>query len=422
MAARSGPAGVEEGSRPWFLAAVGFAGCFAVRRGLSAGTLRCRCHVGRFHRRVVRRAAGGPVEFRMRNLGSSELVVPEICLGTMTWGKQNTEQEAHEQLDFAVKERGLKFLDTAEMYPVPTEAETQGRTDQYIGSWMKSSGVPREELILATKVCGFSDRINWVRDAGAPTRVTREQVLESVEKSLKRLGTEYIDLLQIHWPDRMVSLFGAGPYDEKNQREGDIPFEEQLRAFEELHKEGKVRNFGVSNETSFGVMSFVRAAEERGLPRIVSIQNSYSLLVRTSFETDLAEVCCKRNTDVGLLAYSPLAGGVLSGKYLDSDVPGARLNLFPGYMSRYRNSDSEAATKEYAAVAQKHGFTPTQLALAWCKSRWFVTSSIIGATSVEQLKENIDAFTLDLSEEALEDIQAIYKRYRDPTINPAPKE
>jgi len=341
----------------------------------------------------------------------------------MTWGQQNTEEEAHAQLDYAIKERGVDFLDTAEMYPVPTKAETQGSTDLYIGSWLKSGGVPREDLILATKVCGYSDRIAWVRDAGAPTRVTGDQVRESVEKSLQRLGTDYIDLLQIHWPDRYVSLFGAGPYAESNQREGDATFEEQLRAFEELHKEGLVRHFGVSNETSLGVLSFVRAAEEFGLPRIISIQNSYSLLVRTAFETDLAEACCKRHADVGLLAYSPLAGGVLTGKYLASDTAeGSRLTLFPGYMARYRNSDSEAATKEYVALAQKHGLTPTQLAIAWCRSRWFVTSSIIGATSVEQLKENIDAFDVDLTEELEEDIQAIFKTYRDPTINPAQKE
>jgi len=342
-------------------------------------------------------------------------------LGTMTWGKQNTEQEAHEQLDYAVKERGLKFMDTAEMYPVPTEAETQGRTDKYIGSWMKRCGLPREELTIATKVCGYSDRISWVRDAGAPTRVNREQIRESVEKSLQRLGTDYIDLLQIHWPDRMVSLFGAEGYDEANQRKNDVPFEEQLRAFEELHKEGRVRHFGVSNETSFGVMNFIRAAEEHGLPRIISIQNSYSLLVRMGYETDLAEVCCKKNADVGLLAYSPLAGGVLSAKYLEGDIPGARLSLFPGFMPRYRNSGSESATKEYAELAKQHGLTPTQLALGWCRSRWFVTSSIIGATSMAQLKEDLDAFSVELSEEVLDGIQAIYRRYRDPTVNPAPK-
>jgi len=358
----------------------------------------------------------------MRNLGSSDLIVPDVCLGTMTWGKQNTEEEAHLQLDYAVKERGLKFMDTAEMYPVPTEADTQGRTDRYIGSWLKKSGVPREELILASKVCGYNERINWVREAGAPTRVTKAQVRESVEKSLARLGVEYIDLLQIHWPDRYVSLFGAESYDEANQREENVSFEEQLEAFDELRKEGLVRHFGVSNETSFGVMSFIRAAEAKGLPRIVSIQNSYSLLVRTAYETDLAEVCSSRHTNVGLLAYSPLAGGVLSGKYLTEVVPpGARLNLFPGFMDRYRNSASQDATREYAALAKAHGLTPTQLALAWCRQRWCVTSSIIGATSVEHLKENIDAFQLELSEELLEGIQLIYKRYRDPTINPAPK-
>merc|ERR1719343_1013217 len=179
----------------------------------------------RQRRSVVRAAAAGGdgAGFRMRKLGTSDLIVPDVCLGTMTWGKQNTEQEAHEQLDYAVKERGLKFMDTAEMYPVPTEAETQGRTDKYIGSWLKSSGVPREDIILATKVCGYNERIDWVRKAGAPTRVTREQVRESVEKSLARLGTDYIDLLQIHWPDRYVSLFGAEAYDDANQREDSVP-------------------------------------------------------------------------------------------------------------------------------------------------------------------------------------------------------
>merc|ERR1719188_2302157 len=196
----------------------------------------------------------------------------------------------------------------------------------------------------------------------------------------------------------MVALFGQSTYDESNQRDGDVPFEEQLRAFEELQKEGKVRHFGVSNETSFGVMSFIRAAEEHGLPRMVSIQNSYSLLVRNAFETDLSEVCCKRFCDVGLLAYSPLAGGVLTGKYLAGDVDGARLSLFPGYMSRYRNSASEAACKLYLECARKHNLTLPQLALGWCKSRWFVTSSIIGATSMDQLKEDIDAFAVELSE------------------------
>lgn len=346
-------------------------------------------------------------------LGDSGLEVSECCLGTMTWGKQNTEAEAHQQLSYAL-DRGVNFLDAAEMYPVPTEAETQGRTEEYIGSWLK--GQPRDKVVVASKVCGASEQITWVRDSGSGTRVDRAQIREAVEKSLTRLQTDYIDLLQIHWPDRYVPLFGGAAYDAALERDA-VPFEEQLEAMQELVAEGKVRAIGVSNETSYGVMQFCQAAADRNLPKIASIQNSYSLLVRTPIETNLSEVLSPRNLNVGLLAYSPLAGGALTGKYLHATPEGSRFTLFPGYMERFQKSDTMSAVAEYVEVANKYGLTPSQLAIAFCQSRWFVTSSIIGATSMDQLRENMDAFDVELSEECLADIDRVYKRWRDPTTS-----
>eukprot|EP00238_Polyblepharides_amylifera_P007840 CAMPEP_0196575914 /NCGR_PEP_ID=MMETSP1081-20130531/5299_1 /TAXON_ID=36882 /ORGANISM="Pyramimonas amylifera, Strain CCMP720" /LENGTH=331 /DNA_ID=CAMNT_0041894371 /DNA_START=238 /DNA_END=1233 /DNA_ORIENTATION=- len=331
----------------------------------------------------------------------------------MTWGKQNTEVEAHEQLNYAF-DNGVNFLDTAEMYPVPLEAGTQGTTDRYIGSWLKTR--KRDEVILATKVCGRSDRINWVREGGALPKVDRANIMESVEQSLLRLGTDHIDLLQIHWPDRYVSLFGASSYSVEEEYDY-VTFEEQLRAMDELIKQGKIRHFGLSNETSFGVTSFCNMAQQLSLPKPVSIQNSYSLLVRTNFETDLAETCSPRHNNVGLLPYSPLAGGSLTGKYINSTPEGARFNLFPGYMERFNKSLAKEAVSEYAKVAEKHGLTPSTLALAFVKSRWFVTSTIIGATKMDQLKENMEAFSVELSEEVLADVNAVFKKFRDPATS-----
>lgn len=348
-------------------------------------------------------------------LGDSDLMVSECCLGTMTWGSQNSEAEAHEQLSYAF-DLGVNFMDTAEIYPIPPTADKQGRTDKYIGTWMKSR--KRDDIILASKVAGYSDRQTHLRDSGDLVRVTAAQIEESVNKSLARLDTDYLDLLQVHWPDRYVSLFGATAYDINLERPDDVPFEEQLRGLENVIKAGKVRHIGVSNESSWGVCQWGNAAEKYGLPKIVSIQNSYSLLVRGSFETDLAEVCAPRQMNVGLLAYSPLAGGSLSGKYIKGNDPKARFNLFPGYMERFNKSLAREAVAEYAAIAQKYGITPTQLALAFCKSRWFVASTIIGATSLPQLKENVEAFDVELSAECLEDIQTIFKKYRDPSTAP----
>jgi aryl-alcohol dehydrogenase-like predicted oxidoreductase len=350
-------------------------------------------------------------------LGGSDLSVSQCCLGTMTWGQQNTEAEAHAQLDYAL-ERDINFIDTAEIYPVPPKQETQGLTDAYIGSWFKSRG-SRDKVVLASKVSGYG-RQSYLRADGSFPRVNEKNVVESVDASLKRLGVDHIDLLQVHWPDRYVPLFGAQSYDVSLERPDDIPFDEQLRALEKVIQAGKVRYIGVSNETSYGVMKFCQLADSAGLPRIQTIQNSYSLIVRSLFETDLAEVCAPRQCNVSLLAYSPLAGGALTGKYITDDeskIAKSRFTLFEGYMKRYQQSIGREAVAEYCNVATQHGLTPTELALAWCKSRWFVTSTIIGATTMDQLEENINAFDVTLTDECLHDIAQVYRRYRDPSFN-----
>ncbi|KAA0036042.1 protein tas [Cucumis melo var. makuwa] len=353
-----------------------------------------------------------------RKLGDSDLQISEVTLGTMTFGQQNTETEAHEQLSYAY-EHGINIIDTAEAYPVPMKQETQGRTDIYIGNWLKSK--PRDKIILATKVCGYLERSTYLRENAKAIRVDRSNIRESVEKSLKRLNTDYIDLLQIHWPDRYVPLFGTFVYDSSKWRPS-VPFIEQLKAFQELIDEGKIRYIGVSNETSYGVMEFVHAAKIEGLPKIVSIQNNYSLINRCRFEVDLVEVCHPNNYNVGLLGYSPLGGGTLSGKYLDvnyQDSGKGRLSLFPGFMDRYNKSIAKEAITEYVQLAKKYGLTPVQLALGFARDRPFMTSSIIGATSMDQLKEDLDAFTMTerpLPAEVLEDIEATFRRYKDPAI------
>ncbi|XP_062150024.1 uncharacterized protein LOC133858560 [Alnus glutinosa] len=380
-----------------------------------------RSHVGtRTLARKTRTCAklGEKSALQYKKLGDSDLAISEITFGTMTFGEQNTEKEAHEMLSYAF-ERGINALDTSEAYPIPMRKETQGKTDLYIGSWLKSQ--PRDKIILATKVCGYSERSSYLRDNAKVLRVDAENIRESVEKSLKRLGTDYIDLLQIHWPDRYVALFGEFSYDPSKWRPS-VPFVEQLKACKELIDEGKVRYIGVSNETSYGVMEFVHAAKVEALPKIVSIQNSYSLLVRCRFEVDLVEVCHPKNCNIGLLAYSPLGGGSLTGKYIDINSEAARkgrMNLFPGYMERYNKSIAKEATIEYLELAKKHGLTPVQLALGFARDRPFMASSIIGATSVKQLKEDIDAFLTTerpLPPEVMADIENIFKRYKDPAI------
>ncbi|CAM9870795.1 unnamed protein product [Heterosigma akashiwo] len=348
-------------------------------------------------------------------LGSSDLVVSKVCMGTMTFGEQNTIEEGVEQLNKAWDEFGINFLDTAEIYPVPTNAETQGATDEAVNRFMQ--GRNREEVVLATKVAGRSPRMTYLRDSGEGTVLNREQILESVDKSLKRLGVEYIDLLQIHWPDRYTGgLFGQPDFS-PSQLSDSTPFEEQLSALNELVKAGKVRYVGVSNETPFGVCSMVELAKQSPelYPRIVSIQNSYSLLVRKDFEAGLAEAC--HHHDVGLLSYSPLAGGILTGKYANKEnLPkNARLNMFPGFMDRYLYSLNEEAANAYAEIAKEAGLSPTQLALSWCYHREHVTSTIIGATTLEQLDEDIKAYDIKLEDGVMEKIGSVYKKYTDPT-------
>lgn len=385
---------------------------------------RATCSMGRSRqntalssRKIGCRATGHGGASERVVLGESDLSVSRCCLGTMTWGQQNTEAEAHEQLDYAF-ENGINFLDTAEIYPVPPVKETQGLTDRYIGSWF-ASRQNRDKVVLATKVSGYG-RQSYLRKDGSTPRVNEKNIVESVDASLERLGVDHVDLLQVHWPDRYVPLFGAASYDASLERPDDVPFEEQLRGLEKVIQAGKVRYIGVSNETSYGVMKFSQLAESAGLPKIQTIQNSYSLIARSLFETDLAEVCAPRQCNVSLLAYSPLAGGALTGKYITDDeskIAKSRFTLFEGYMKRYQQSIGREAVAEYCNVAKLHGLTPTELALAWCNSRWFVSSTIIGATTMDQLKENIASFDVQLSEECAYDVGNVYKRYRDPSFN-----
>lgn len=339
-----------------------------------------------------------------RRLGRTDLEVSLICLGTMTFGEQNTEAEAHAQLDYAV-DQGINFIDTAEMYPVPPRAETQGRTEAYIGSWLKRRG-RRDDLVIATKAAGPGDWLEYLRGGPQLTRAHLEQALDA---SLKRLNTDYVDLYQIHWPARSTNFFGKLGYVHEPDEQA-TPILETLEALAGLVAAGKVRHVGLSNETPWGVMEYLRLAERHGLPRVVSIQNPYNLLNR-SFEVGLAEIAHREQ--VGLLAYSPLAFGRLTGKYLQGDPPGARLTLFERF-TRYNNPQGLAATERYVRLAREHGLSPAQMALAYVNSRPFLTSNIIGATSLEQLKENIGSIELTLSDEVLAGIEAIHLDHPNP--------
>ncbi|NTV94086.1 MAG: NADP(H)-dependent aldo-keto reductase [Thiobacillus sp.] len=342
-----------------------------------------------------------------RRLGDSDLMVSAVCLGTMTYGQQNDQAEAHGQLDYAF-DRGVNFLDTAEMYPVPPRAETVNRTETIVGNWLR--GRPRDRIIVATKVAGPNRNMAWIR--GGPKALDRANIRAAIEGSLTRLGTDYVDLYQLHWPERNVPMFGKYQFDPAQETEA-VPIRAQLEALAELVREGKVRYVGLSNEHPWGVMQFLRLAGEHGLPRVVSIQNCYSLINRT-FETGLAEIAYRER--VGLLAYSPLAFGHLSGKYLADPAAAGRVTLFQGFAQRYEKPNVRPAVAAYAELAGRHGLTPAELALSFVYRRWFAASTIIGATSMAQLEENLGAWDKPLGADVLAEIEALHLRY----MNPAP--
>ena len=340
-----------------------------------------------------------------RTLPGTDMNVSKVCLGTMTWGQQNTEPEAHEQLDYALAQ-DINFIDTAEMYPVPPNAQTQGRTEKYLGTWLKRQR--RERLYIATKVAGPGRR-DWIR--GGRTDLTKDVIAEAVDTSLARLQTDYIDLYQIHWPQRNVPMFGGTEFDPDKEK-GGPSIREQVEGMATMIKAGKIRHYGLSNETAWGVCEFRRAAKELGVPGPVTLQNSYSLISR-NVDNDLAETLFRE--DVSLLAYSPLAAGILSGKYLGGAKPaGARFTLFDSLGIRFRKPMVSEAVDAYMMLAKRRGIRLVQLALGYVASRWFLGASIIGATSMAQLKEDIAAAQFTLDAETLEDIRDIQVRYPNP--------
>lgn len=342
-----------------------------------------------------------------RSLGQTGIEVSKLCLGTMTWGEQNTIEEAHLQLDYAL-ERGINFIDTAEMYPVPPKAETYTKTESYIGQWGKIK-THRDQFVLATKIAGPGNGMPHVR--GGKTRFNREHLTEAFHASLKRLNTEYIDLYQLHWPERQTNFFGRLGYVHATETEELTKAHETLEVLSTFIKEGKLKAVGLSNETPWGVLNFLRAAETFKLPKIVSIQNPYNLLNR-SFEVGLSEISIREH--VGLLAYSPLAFGVLSGKYLAGKKPAnARLTLFDRF-TRYIGKNGTIATERYVKLANDFGLKPAQMALAFVSQQQFVTSNIIGATNLHQLTENIDSAQLHLSDELLQAIDQIHQDMPNP--------
>lgn len=346
---------------------------------------------------------------QFKALGKSGILVPEICLGTMTFGEQNTQEQGFAQLDYAL-ERGLNFWDTAEMYPVPPKPETQGATEAVIGNWLATRG-GRDKVIIASKIAGPSQGGSQIRDG--QTRFTAADIESALDGNLKRLQTDYIDLYQLHWPQRPVNFFGKlgyGNAEAFNDREV-TDLAETLTALSNEVKKGRIRHIGLSNETPWGTLKFLHLAEQLGLDKVVSVQNPYSLLNRT-YETGMSEIA--KYEGVGLLAYSPLAFGYLTGKFRNGARPeNARVTLYSRF-SRYSNPESEWAVEQYAQLAEKHHLTLTQLALAFIKQQFFVTSTIIGATNLNQLKENIDAFDVNLSEEILQEIDAIHRQQPNP--------
>ncbi len=342
---------------------------------------------------------------KQRRLPGTDLDVSEVCLGTMTWGEQNSERDAHAQLDYAVA-HGINVIDTAEMYPVPPNATTQGRTETYIGNWLARRG--RRDLVIMTKVAGPGRR-DWIR--GGRTDLTRDVIAEAVDTSLARLQIDYIDIYQIHWPQRNVPMFGATEFDPAKEKEGPA-IGEQVKGMAALIEAGKIRYYGLSNETAWGVCEFRRCARELGVPGPVTLQNSYSLVSR-SIDNDLAETLYRES--MSLLAYSPLAGGMLSGKYLGgARPPRSRFTLFDTLGARFKRPMVGEAIAAYAELARRRGLTLPQLALGYVKSRWYLGATIIGATTIAQLEEDVAAAQFELDKETLAEIEKIHVRYPNP--------
>ena len=338
------------------------------------------------------------------NLPNTDIKVSKICLGTMTWGQQNTEAEGHQQMDYAL-EKGVNFFDTAELYPVPARRETSGRTEKYIGTWFKKTG-NRDKVVLASKIAGSGSYTAHIRSTG----FSKEAIAEAIHNSLNRLQTDYIDLYQLHWPERPVNCFGVRDYPYQTKTKWQDNFAEILETLDGFIKQGKIRQIGLSNESPWGTMRYLEESKSKNLPRPITIQNAYSLLHRV-FEAGLSEISLQEN--IGLLVFSPLGFGVLSGKYLEDMPKDSRIALFPNY-NRYSSPESTIAVKKYLAIAQKHGLTLTQLSLAFVNQLPFVTSNIIGATKMSQLRENIDSVNIDLSEGIINEINAVHSIMPNP--------
>jgi len=343
-----------------------------------------------------------------RKLGNTDLKVSIICLGTMTWGEQNNQKEAFEQMDYAINQ-GINFFDTAEMYAVPSTEKTFGKTETIIGNWFKERN-NRKKVILATKISGPG--LSWIRGGGL--QYTKENISSALLGSLERLQTDYIDLYQLHWPERNTNYFGKLGYKHKTEEREWNDFESILRTLKQFVDEGKIRYIGLSNESAWGLSKFLELSRSQNLPRVMSVQNPYNLLNRT-YEVGLAEISIREQS--GLLAYSPLASGVLSGKYRNNQKPkGSRLQLFGDYFPRYAGKSSNLAVEEYFKVAKKHKISLAQLSLAFVNQQSFVTSNIIGATTMKQLEENIGSTNIKLSSEIIDEINSIHKN----NSNPAP--
>tara|TARA_R110000868_G_scaffold293955_2_gene554437 strand:- start:132 stop:1163 length:1032 start_codon:yes stop_codon:yes gene_type:complete len=336
-------------------------------------------------------------------LPNTNIKVSKICLGSMTWGNQNSEAEGHEQLDYAL-DQGINFIDTAELYPVPATAEMSGRTSKIIGTWLKKTG-NRDKVVIASKIAGPGDYTAHIRTTG----FSPNAIKEAINLELGRLQTDYIDLYQLHWPERDTNRFGVRDY--KLDESWKDNFNEVLHSLDNAIKAGKIRNIGISNENSWGTMRYLDESKNHNLPRVATIQNAYSMLTRT-FETDLAEVALREN--VGLLAYSPMAFGVLSGKYIKGKAAdNARLKLFPRF-SRYSSEQATEAAKRYLKIAEDNNMNSAQMALAFVNQRPFVTSTIVGATNLKQLKDNIESIDVTLSDEILEQIDAVHNAIPNP--------